>query len=155
MGGVDVREISWIKWNFDCSNKEKGGLEVRRLRVFKMALLDKWCWRLKEEYGSLWVRVLSTRLWEVGHLFHVEGERGSMWWSNLVNISHGVTTSMKKWIYDNFVCEVGDRTTFLFWWDLWLDEGDSKEMNAKIFNNKRDSIHHLLDKIKVRNPMVS
>lgn len=30
-------------------NKESGDLGVRRIREFNLALLDKWCSRLKEE----------------------------------------------------------------------------------------------------------
>jgi len=44
--GEDIRKISWIKWDTVCLNKEKGGLEVGRLREFNTALLGKWWWML-------------------------------------------------------------------------------------------------------------
>jgi len=41
-----------------------------------MALSGKWKGRLKEERGSLWFRVLATKLGDECHFLHAEGERG-------------------------------------------------------------------------------
>ena len=54
-------QLSWVDWNTVCRGKEVGGLEVRRIREFNIALLGKWCWRLLEERESLWFTVLSVR----------------------------------------------------------------------------------------------
>jgi len=59
-------KITWVDWNFVCLRKEVGGLGVRRIREFNMALLGKWCWRLLVEKESLWYRVLSAKYGEEG-----------------------------------------------------------------------------------------
>jgi hypothetical protein len=60
-GSEDTRKISWISWNTKYLRKEYGRLEVRRLREFNTALLDKWCWRMLVDRAGLWFRVLATR----------------------------------------------------------------------------------------------
>ncbi|MCI51565.1 cytochrome P450, partial [Trifolium medium] len=40
---------------------EYGGLGVRQLREFNIALLGKWCWRMLVDRGGLWFRVLAAR----------------------------------------------------------------------------------------------
>jgi len=42
-GSEDNRKISWIAWSSVCLSKEGGGLGVRQLREFNLALLGKWC----------------------------------------------------------------------------------------------------------------
>jgi len=66
MGGrEDFREITWIKWvcsktklldqmGYNLHEKEFGGLGFRRIRGFNVALLEKWCWMLREERDRLW-----------------------------------------------------------------------------------------------------
>ena len=51
-----------------CRSKEVGGLGVRRIREFNIALLGRWCWWLLVDTSSLWFRVLSSR-------YGVEGGR--------------------------------------------------------------------------------
>jgi len=75
-GSEDFRKISWIKWDTICLRKEQGGLGVKRLREFNLALLRKWCWRMLEEKGSLWNEVLCACYGEVRGGCVFEGEGG-------------------------------------------------------------------------------
>jgi len=43
-GCEDNRKIFWIAWSSVCLSKECGGLGVRRLREFNLALLGIECW---------------------------------------------------------------------------------------------------------------
>ncbi|CAI8594368.1 unnamed protein product [Vicia faba] len=46
------------------AQNENGGLEVRRLKEFNLALLDKWCWRILNATESLLYKVLSAQYGE-------------------------------------------------------------------------------------------
>jgi hypothetical protein len=60
-GCEDSRKIAWVTWKSICLRKEYGGLGVRQLREFNLALLGKWCWRTLVEREGLWFRVLVAR----------------------------------------------------------------------------------------------
>ena len=58
-----------------------GGLGVRQLKEFNIALLGKWCWRMLVDIGGLWSRVLVARYGEIGGRLDVGGWSGSScWW---------------------------------------------------------------------------
>jgi len=67
-----------------------GGLGVRRLGVFDLALLGKWCWRLLIDKEGLWYKVLKARYSEVGGRLQEGGRHGSSWWKTLCQIRSGV-----------------------------------------------------------------
>lgn len=72
-GSEDDRKIHWVMWDKFCLPNEKGGLRLKRLKLFNMAFLDKWLWRLENErdnaYGlrccvinmSVWVGIMFLR----------------------------------------------------------------------------------------------
>ena len=88
-GGEDFRKIAWVDWDSICLPKVYGGLGVRRLRGFHIALLGKWCWRLLDKEG-LWYRVLKARYREVGGRLKEGGSDSSMWWRMVSGIRGGV-----------------------------------------------------------------
>ena len=65
-------------------------MRSRRIRKFNVALLGKWCWRLRKERDRLWYRVLAARYGEVGGRICVGGRLYLVWWKNLSDISEGV-----------------------------------------------------------------
>jgi len=90
LGGCEeVRKIYWINWDTICSKKEDGGLGVWRIQEFNLALLGKWCWRMRVENRSLWYRVLAGRYGDIRGIIAEEGRFNSIWWNNLINIKNG------------------------------------------------------------------
>lgn len=73
MGSEDFRKITWIKWDTIYLKKEVGGLGVRITKDFNVALLGKWCWRMREERDLLWYKVLVARYGDIGGRIVVGG----------------------------------------------------------------------------------
>jgi hypothetical protein len=76
-GCEDSRKTAWVAWPSICLRKEHGGLGVRQLREFNLALLGKWCWRMLEDRVGLWYRVLAARYGAEGGRVRDGGRRGS------------------------------------------------------------------------------
>ncbi|GLT36948.1 hypothetical protein SLA2020_112930 [Shorea laevis] len=57
--GVELkRKIPWVKWDYVCASKKKGGLGVSDLRRKNWALLGKWWFRLRDGVEGLWKQVV-------------------------------------------------------------------------------------------------
>jgi len=64
--GEDFRKIAWVDWVSFCLPKEEGGLGVRKLHEFNLALLGKWSWRMLVDKEWLLYRVLKAMNGEEG-----------------------------------------------------------------------------------------
>jgi len=59
--GSKGQKIAWISWDRICESREDGGLGVRDLRSFNIALLSKCIWRLKLDNGVLWKEIMESK----------------------------------------------------------------------------------------------
>jgi hypothetical protein len=64
-GGGDGKKLCCVKWDQICSPKDKGGLGVKNLELFNMALLSKWKCRFLCDDDAMWAALLRFRY---GHL---------------------------------------------------------------------------------------
>ncbi|XP_045797575.1 uncharacterized protein LOC123891718 [Trifolium pratense] len=125
--------ISWVSWKSVCLRKEYGGLGVRQLREFNIALLGKWCWRMLVDREGLWFRVLVARYGLEGGSLREGGQRGSVWWRELVRIREGVGEPGGSWFREHVSRRVGDGSDTLFWIDPWLDGISLRERFGRLF----------------------
>ncbi|CAJ2631793.1 unnamed protein product [Trifolium pratense] len=142
-GSENIRKVSWINWNTICLRKEYGGLGVRQLREFNLALLGKWCWRILVDREGLWFRVLAGRYGvERGRLCE-GGARGSTWWRELARIQDGGGEAGIGWFRECVVRQVGDESDTFFWTDPWVDGISLRERYGRLFDlaeNKSASV---------------
>lgn len=141
----NYRKITWIKWETICIEKEFRGLRVRRIREFNVAILGKWCWRLREEKERLWHRVLPAHYGEVGGRIDKGGRLDSMWRKNIYVICQGVGLGVWNWFQYNFSCNVDDMSSTLFWWNPWLTRGVLKERLCRLFDLAENKMVSVLD----------
>ncbi|CAJ2644534.1 unnamed protein product [Trifolium pratense] len=133
-GSEDLRKVSWINWNTICLRKEYGGLGVRQLREFNLALLGKWCWRLLVDREGLWFRVLAGRYGvERGRLCE-GGARGSTWWRELARIRDGGGEVGRGWFREYVLRQVGDGSDTFFWTDPWVDGTSLRDRYGRLFD---------------------
>jgi len=59
--GQEGRKIACVKWDLICKSKEEGGLGVKDLKCFNMALLGKWRWRLGKDHTGIWKDILESK----------------------------------------------------------------------------------------------
>ncbi|GKU99946.1 hypothetical protein SLEP1_g12720 [Rubroshorea leprosula] len=102
-GGVgEGRKIAWVAWERVCCGKKEGGLGVKNLRWFNMALLGKWWGRLIGGDKGLWSRVLLEKYGGKGGnwlSWMKEGKGiGSPWWNDICKLNIGLDKNCS--IYD-------------------------------------------------------
>ncbi|GAU16627.1 hypothetical protein TSUD_325750 [Trifolium subterraneum] len=120
-GSEDSRKTSWINWKTISLRKEYGGLGVRKLREFNLALLGKWCWRMLVDREGLWFRVLATRYEVERGRLRDGGRRGSSWWREITHIRDGGGGIEGRWFGEYISKKVGDGSDTYFWTDPWVD----------------------------------
>ena len=49
-----------------CTQKEKGGLGIRKIDLLNKALLGKWIWRFASEKDNIWKRVIGVKYGQEG-----------------------------------------------------------------------------------------
>ena len=54
-------KIHLVKWEVVCTDKDKGGLGLRKLALLNKALLGKWIWRYACDKDNLWKQVIKVK----------------------------------------------------------------------------------------------
>ena len=77
-------KIAWVKWETICLPKNKGGLGIKDINKFNLALLTKWKWNLFNHGGELMTRVLESKCGGWRGLDEALSDSNiSLWWRDL------------------------------------------------------------------------
>ncbi|CAK8537008.1 unnamed protein product [Lathyrus sativus] len=103
-GSVEERrKIHWVSWKKVCLPIDKGGLGMKYLPDFNVALLNKWRWRILKGGDEVWLRLLKARYGDISSVMLSKGTHSlisnsspphsttsspssSYWWKDLISI---------------------------------------------------------------------
>lgn len=124
-GEEEKKKMAWVSWETVCKPEHLGGLGVKDLEVFNIALMEKWRWRLLSEDDSpLWKKILCFRY---GNVCSWNGElpsynivkKSSLWWRDLVILGDGLNIG-SSWFNSVAKLKLGNGTKIKFWYDKWI-----------------------------------
>ncbi|GKU88310.1 hypothetical protein SLEP1_g2593 [Rubroshorea leprosula] len=110
-GGTELnKKISWVKWEYVCRAKAKGGLGVPDLQSKTWAMLGKWWYRLGDGVENLWKRVVREKYYggrrEVD-ITTIEYLKVSRSWRDIIRIG-GLSLKLRNMLVEGFKWEVGE-----------------------------------------------
>lgn len=119
-GGSDNNKIAWIKWETVCLPKEKGGLGIKDINMFNLALLGKWRWNMFHNEGQLWVRILESKYggWR-GLDVATNDKKQSLWWRDLKSVFR--TSQQGEELKRGIKWRIGCGDRIKFWEDEWIE----------------------------------
>ncbi|GKV42785.1 hypothetical protein SLEP1_g50152 [Rubroshorea leprosula] len=129
------KKISWVKWDYVCSAKAKGGLGVPDLRRKNWAMLGKWWYRMGDGVDSLWKRVVREKYYggrrEVD-ITAIECARTSKLWRDIIRIG-GQSLKHRIMLAEGFKWEVGEGNKVAFWHEWWVGDKSLRDLFPRLF----------------------
>ncbi|XP_071697482.1 uncharacterized protein [Rutidosis leptorrhynchoides] len=105
-----------VKWEDVCIPKIEGGLGIKRLKVWNVALLSTHIWRLLSNKESLWVRWVHSYRLMGQNFWDIQTPANASWsWRNILCI--------REVIRGRFFHEVGNGNITSAWFDCWCSQG--------------------------------
>ncbi|GKV01533.1 hypothetical protein SLEP1_g14082 [Rubroshorea leprosula] len=138
-GGANNRKINWVGWENVCRSKLDGGLGVKDLRKFNLALLGKWWSRLAEGEEGLLYKVIRGKYGSSGgnwlNWIEEGNQKGSLWWRDVCRLDYSCTNRV-GWLLDGFKLKLGEGNSVKFWEDVWIgDESLANKFPRLLLNS--------------------
>lgn len=127
-----------MAWDKICKDKGVGGLEIKNLGAFNMALLRKWVCQCRMEKDMLWHRVLVARYGRLVMAQGGENRVGSMRWRSITRLDDEEHEFAKNLVTNNLVRRVGDGREVRFWQDVWVGENNLGAQFPHLFSLAAD-----------------
>ena len=127
------KRIAWVSWEKVCRPFHEGGLGIKDIDNFNVALLSNWKWRLGGPKLGLWRAVLESRYgsWRELDISLINSTQ-SWWWRDLAKVcgkraKDNCFDGRIKWI-------VGDEKKVKFWEDTWVGDRFLKDTYPRLFS---------------------
>ena len=111
-----------------CTPLSSGGLGIRNLRTFNVALLGKWLWRFGQERDALWRQVIEVKYgcdWGGWCSSSFSSPYGVSLWKNIRRGWH----SLSRFV----MYEIGDGSKVQFWLDCWCGTSSLTDRYSELF----------------------
>ncbi|GKU96326.1 hypothetical protein SLEP1_g9574 [Rubroshorea leprosula] len=136
-GGVESqKKISWVKWEYVCCSKIKGGLGVSDLRRKNWAILGKWWSRFGDGVESLWKRIVKEKYyggkWEEVDISTIGNQRMSKIWRDIIKIE-GRSMKLRNMLVEGFKWEVGEGNRVSFWSEPWVGNKTLRVLYPRLY----------------------
>ncbi|RVW39226.1 putative ribonuclease H protein [Vitis vinifera] len=148
-GGSLERKVHLIKWEVVCTQREKGGLGIRKIDSLNKALLGKWLWRFAVEKDNLWRLMIGVKYGQEEFGWRTKEARGTYGvgvWKEIMKEA--------KWCWDNikfklFEMAVNRNATVNEMWDHSSGQGGWNLRFHRDFNDwELDLIRGLLNMLR-------
>lgn len=147
-GGDEAhRKIAWVSWKTICLPKSQGGLGIKNLEAFNIALLSKWRWKCLVGGDSLWHQVLLSKYgnlsrWRDGRISHYSMRNASIWWRD-ISVLGNEFSGDENWFKRVTHLRVGRGDKVLFWKDSWCGTSPFCQLFPDLYDaclNKNDVV---------------
>ena len=145
-----------ISWDKISRGKDKGGLDVRNIRIMNQCLLCKWHWRFGAEYGALWKKLICSKYdMELSDWNSIEVCQNSLSrvWIDISSAKDRVPL-LFHFFHSNLKIKIGDGVRVKFWQYVWFGDGSEslKIVFPRLFllsvDNKA-SVAEIMDRSKM------
>jgi hypothetical protein len=131
-GSEDSKKVNWVKWDKVCLDKEHGGLGIKNVKTFNVALLGKWVWRMRVEKETLWYKTLKNKYGEEDGKIKI-GRSASQWCKDIEKIELVGGGNNHNWFEEHVSRILGGGEETLFWSDCWVG-GPLKRRFERLFS---------------------
>ncbi|CAL5186226.1 unnamed protein product [Lathyrus oleraceus] len=135
--GGGSRKMCWVSWDKICLRTEEGGLGVKNVEWFNLALMSKWGWRFLNDKHAIWFKLLQFRydsgLQSLGEVVSKPTlSNYSLWWRD-IRLVCGTPLGGHDWFGDSISCKLGRGNSILFWKHCWLGNSSLKLLFPRLF----------------------
>jgi hypothetical protein len=125
-GSADKKKYHFVRWNWICKPKKKGGLGIKNLYKFNVSLMCKWWWKLESGTGP-WQNYMRQEYMRHGGVFYTKKKPGdSPLWTDMLHVKNIYLCGRRM--------KVGNGRNTSFWCDSWCDQLPLKDRFPEIYD---------------------